>query len=175
MKISLSNRTLCTLLAFILVVVPHFARAATTVVTVGGGGNNFNPQFVTIRTGDTVQWTWAGNNHSATSGTPNSPNGIFDSGIHNAGFTFSFTFTTAGVYPYYCRVHGAMMTGTVTVVVATPTPTATATPTLTPTPTATSTPTTPTPDTQPYADAYFLAFFALPARYHRRERVDQYR
>src|SRR4051794_24747290 len=83
------------LLIFVLVLFPLLARAATTNVTVGQGGTNFNPRTVTIQGGDTVKWTWAGNNHSATSGNPNTPNGIFDSGIHNNGFTFSFTFPTA--------------------------------------------------------------------------------
>src|ERR1044071_7679286 len=112
----------------------HGARAATTNVTLGSGGTNYNPSSVTIHTGDTVLWTWASNNHSVTSGAPNVPNGIFDSQIHNAGFTFSYVFNTAGVFPYYCRVHGAMMTGSVTVLVAVPTPTPTASPTPTPTP-----------------------------------------
>src|SRR5215467_4976889 len=77
----------------------HLAGAATTIVTVGQGGTNYNPSSVTIQVGDTVRWTWAGNNHSATSGTPGNPNGIFDSGIHNSGFTYSFTFTSAGTFP----------------------------------------------------------------------------
>ena len=110
-----------------LILLPVLASAATTNVNVGQGGTNFNPSAVTIRVGDIVNWTWAGNNHSVTSGPPNNPNGIFDSGIRNNGFAFPVTFGTAGAYPYYCRVHGAMMTGTVTVVVATPTPVPTAT------------------------------------------------
>lgn len=135
---------------FLCLLLPTFARAATTNVTVGQGGANFSLSAVTIQIGDTVKWTWAGNNHSATSGTPNNPSGLFDSGVHNAGFTFSFTFNTAGSYPYYCRIHGAMMTGSVTVTAPTPTPTPTPAPTPTPTPTATPTPTpTPTPTSTP--------------------------
>ena len=90
---------LCGLLALSIVFLPHFARAATTTVNVGQGGTNFVPSSVTIRTGDTVQWNWVANNHSATSGSPGVPNGIFDSGIHNNGFTFSHTFATAGSFP----------------------------------------------------------------------------
>src|SRR6185437_3745831 len=121
-------RILFTLVAIVLGLDVDLAVATTTNVTVGQGGTNYNPSSVTIQVGDTVRWTWASNNHSATSGTPGSPNGIFDSGIHNSGFTYSFTFTSAGTYPYYCRVHGAMMTGTVTVTAPTPTPTPTPTP-----------------------------------------------
>ena len=90
---------------------PALAPAATTNVTVGQGGTVYSPSAVIIQTGDIVNWTWAGNNHSVTSGTPGNPNGIFDSAIHNSGFTFPVTFNTVGVFAYYCRVHGAMMTG----------------------------------------------------------------
>ena len=66
-----------------------FAHAATVTVQVGSGGNRFNPATQNIHTGDTVQWTWVASNHSTTSGTPGNPNGTWDSGIHNSGFTFS--------------------------------------------------------------------------------------
>src|SRR5882724_5989210 len=43
---------------------------AIVPVTVGGGnGFQFVPDTVNISVGDTVQWTWATNNHSVTSGT----------------------------------------------------------------------------------------------------------
>lgn len=138
------------LFALIALLLPTLARAATTNVTVGQGGTRFTPNTVSIVVGDTVTWTWAGNNHSATSGPPGTPSGVFDSGIKNSGAIYSFTFTSAGAYSYYCRVHGAMMTGTITVTAATPTPTPT--PTVAPTPTPTPSPTpTPTPTPTPFA------------------------
>src|SRR5205085_12448701 len=144
------------LLAFLALFLPALANAATRNITVGQGGANFNPNTITAQVGDTVLWTWAGNNHSATSEIPNTPNGTFDSGIRNSGATFSFIPTTAGSYPYYCRVHGAMMTGTIIVTAATPTPTLTPTPapsptppTPTPAPSATPVPPTPTPTPAP--------------------------
>lgn len=136
-----------TALALLALFLPLAAPAATTNVSVGTG-NAFSPRTVTIALGDTVTWTWVANNHSATSGTPGSPSGVFDSGIRNNGATFSFTFNTAGTFAYYCRVHGSMMTGTITVTAPTPTPTATRTPTPTPTPTAIQGP-TPTPTRTP--------------------------
>ena len=33
------------------------------------------------------------------------PDGIFNSGIHKAPFTYSFTFPNVGNFPYYCGVH----------------------------------------------------------------------
>ncbi len=117
--------------------VPLLVRAATTDVSVGpNGGITFAPSAVSIQLGDTVKWTWAGNSHSVTSGDASGRNGLFESGIQNIGFTFSFTPTSPGNYPYFCRVHGLMMAGTITVSASTATPT----PTITPTPTATPTP-----------------------------------
>ena len=92
---------------------------------VGLGGTTFSPSDVSISVGETVHWVWASSNHSVTSGTPGNPDGIFDSGIQNVPFSFSHTFPTIGDFPYYCRVHGSMMTGTVHVLGASPTPTAT--------------------------------------------------
>ncbi|HEV2200242.1 MAG TPA: multicopper oxidase domain-containing protein [Bryobacteraceae bacterium] len=90
----------------------------------GGGGPNtstvhivdfqFNPDPVTIKAGDTVKWVWDNSNHSTRSDT-----NIWDSGVQNAGATFSHTFPAAGNFPYYCAVHGgpggAGMHGTVVV------------------------------------------------------------
>jgi hypothetical protein len=61
---------------------------------------------------------------------------MFDSGTHNSGFTFSFTFPDAGTFNYFCMPHGLCcgMVGSVTVAAATPTPTPTPSPSPTPTP-----------------------------------------
>jgi plastocyanin len=102
------------------------ANGATVTVTVGpGGAFAFSPSSVTIHRGDSIQWVWADDHHSSTSGTPNAPNGLWDSGILNDGATFSHTFNTVGSFPYFCTPHGACcgMTGTVTVTNTTATPT----------------------------------------------------
>ena len=123
MKIPLPSRIQCGLLALSIVFLPHIARAATTIVQVGqGGARTFAPNSVSIQPGDTVEWDWVSGLHSATSGTPGSPDGTFDSGAHGVPFTYSYTFATPGSFPYYCTVHGAMMVGTVNVVAPTPTP-----------------------------------------------------
>jgi len=87
---------------------------------VGAGGLKFTPQNITIQPGDTVQWVWAFNGHSSTSGTPGHPDGMWDSGVQNAGFIFNHTFTTTGTVPYYCSVHGLCcgMVGSVIVTTA---------------------------------------------------------
>src|SRR6476659_480535 len=110
-------------------------RATTFPVDVAPSGDHrFSPVSVSIQQGDTVKWTWKGSGHSATSGTPGHPSGLFDSGINNSGHTFSHTFSDPGTISYYCIPHGAFgMTGSVIVAAATPTPTPT--PTVSPTPT----------------------------------------
>jgi plastocyanin len=97
----------------------------SATVDVGqGGGNTFMDQLsgnntTTIRAGGTVTWVWASGSHSTTSGTcpPTgecTPDGGWDSGI-GTGMTFSHTFATPGSFPYFCRVHEGMMSGTVVV------------------------------------------------------------
>jgi plastocyanin len=118
-------------IGLLLALCPCLASATTFTVTVGDGGFRFSPSSVTIQPGDTVQWTWSAGGHSSTSGSPGSPNGLWDSGIRNQGATFSHTFNTAGSFPYHCTPHGSCcgMIGTVTVSSPTPTPTPIPTPT----------------------------------------------
>jgi plastocyanin len=51
---------------------------------------------------------------TSTSGNCCSPDGLWDSGLLTSG-SFSRQFAQTGTFPYYCTVHGAMMTGTVVV------------------------------------------------------------
>jgi len=88
---------------------------AATTTNVNVGTIFFMPSTVQINTGDTVQWTWVGSPHSTTS--TSSPQ-LWDSGVQNAGFTFSHTFPSAGSFPYWCTVHTTLQTGTVNVQMA---------------------------------------------------------
>jgi plastocyanin len=81
---------------------PLAGRSATANVAVGQGGNVFVPVTTTINAGDTVLWTWAGNNHSTTSDTS-----IWDSSVHNKPNSFQLTFISSGSFPYHCTIHGA--------------------------------------------------------------------
>jgi plastocyanin len=92
------------------------ALGATVTVTVGNN-MSFDPGFVTINTGDTVKWVWNASHHTVTSGAPGNYSGMFNSGLQNAGGTFSYTFANAGAFDYYCIPHGEMgMVGNVKVV-----------------------------------------------------------
>jgi plastocyanin len=92
------------------------AFPATAAVTVGPGNTlTFSPATVDIAAGGTVTWTWAAANtmpHDVTSS--DQPPKFSPSPIQTSG-SFSHTFATAGSYPYFCTVHGQIMSGTVMV------------------------------------------------------------
>src|SRR3989339_2183551 len=61
-------------------------------------GNAFNPGNRTVSVGTTVTWT----NKDGIAHTVTSNTGAFGSGNMGNNATFSFTFSTAGSYPYHC-------------------------------------------------------------------------
>lgn len=80
----------------------------------GGIAEPFSPATFTVSlaSGGRVTWfngdtTW----HTVTSNT----SGQFDSGVLNAGDSWSFTFTQAGTYLYHCTPHVTTMWGKVVV------------------------------------------------------------
>ena len=77
--------------------------------------NFFAPSAVTVNVGDKITWTNNGvTPHTTTSGTScPAGNGIWNSGSLSSGQSFSFTFTQAGTFPYFCSNH--CFTGTVVV------------------------------------------------------------
>src|SRR5262249_15520911 len=148
------------LLASLAAALARSASAATFTVTVAPSfSNTFSPSSLTINVGDTVTWVWAGPGHSETSGDPCIAHRQRDSGVQNDPFSFSFTFTSAGTYPYFCTVHCISgMTGQIIVQEPTATPTATA-----PSPTPTTTPTASLPtSTVPAPTATVVAPGTVP-------------
>jgi plastocyanin len=79
--------------------------------------NSFDPPVLSVVVGRAVAWRHEGSSpHTVTSGSPTeSPGRIFDSGTLRNGQGFTFTFSEAGIYTYFCKVHGAMMSGTIQV------------------------------------------------------------
>ncbi len=69
----------------------------------------FQPEGLQVAAGTTVTWT---NHdaivHSVSQGTPDAPGTAFDSGLFDQDQTFSFTFTDAGEYTYFCMRHNFM-------------------------------------------------------------------
>ncbi len=90
------------------------AVAATTTVQVGqqNGGtaaiDQFNAASTTIAAGDTVHWAWFSNpfghqvvSYAQTGGVPNWQSAV----LTGAGQSFDHTFSTLGVFTYYCSIH----------------------------------------------------------------------
>ena len=92
--------------------------AATIQVLGPGGGNRFEPTQVTIQAGETVEWVWpAGSlDHNVV---PDGDDPATSGGLVDGPTEYSFTFTTAGTYDFYCNNHGfpggVGMSGTVIV------------------------------------------------------------
>jgi plastocyanin len=84
------------------------APAADTAVKIDNF--TFTSQRVTVKAGTTVTWTNQDDiPHTVTSATK-----AFRSKALDTDDKFSFTFTTAGVYEYFCSLH-PHMTGTIVV------------------------------------------------------------
>jgi plastocyanin len=71
---------------------------------------SFGPQRVTVKAGTTVTWT----NDDDIPHTVASSTKLFKSKALDTSDKFSFTFTTPGVYEYFCSIH-PHMTGTIVV------------------------------------------------------------
>jgi plastocyanin len=71
---------------------------------------SFGPQTLTVPVGTTVTWT----NRDDIPHTSVSTEDVFKSKVMDTDEKFSYTFTKAGTYPYYCTIH-PKMTGQVVV------------------------------------------------------------
>ena len=94
--------------------VPTPGGASTAVSIPTGaevlGNRAFSPDNLQIDAGTTVTWT----NTDSVSHTSTSNASGWDSGIIAPGRQFSFTYQTAGTFPYHCAIHPGMV-GTVVV------------------------------------------------------------
>jgi len=84
------------------------ARAADATVKIDNF--TFAPQQFTVKIGTTVAW----DNEDDTPHTVASSTKLFRSNALDTGDRFSFTFTTPGVYQYFCSLHPHMI-GTIVV------------------------------------------------------------
>jgi plastocyanin len=107
-----------------LVMIAILLLAGSTNVTAAAAANDqpaaasavkidnfsFGPQTITVPVGATVTWTNADDiPHTAVS-----TDGVFKSKVMDTDEKFSYTFTKAGTYAYYCTIH-PKMTGQVVV------------------------------------------------------------
>ncbi len=84
----------------------HFApaqqKAEATEVKIDNF--SFGPAALTVPAGTTVTWT----NHDDIPHTVVSTDGAFKSKVLDTDEKFSFTFSKAGTYPYFCSIHPKM-------------------------------------------------------------------
>jgi plastocyanin len=97
-----SQRWSAAVAAFVLLSAAAGSTHADTFM-VDANSDFYMPGTVTISVGDTVIWNVHGT-HTITSGADGMSDGLFDSGLQTGG-TFSYTFTQAGDYPYFCTLH----------------------------------------------------------------------
>jgi plastocyanin len=83
-------------------------KAETTEVKIDNF--SFGPGTLTVPVGTTVTWT----NRDDIPHTVVSTDGAFKSKVLDTDEKFSFTFSKAGTYPYFCSIH-PKMTGKVIV------------------------------------------------------------
>ena len=85
------------------------AEAHAETITVSIDNFTFSPAELKVKVADTITWT----NHAAI---PHAivPAGKFRSKTLDTADSFSFTFTAAGDYKYFCSLH-PHMTGTIKV------------------------------------------------------------
>ena len=69
------------------------------------GDQAFRPDDLTVAVGSTVTWT----NTDSVSHTSTSDAVGWNSGIVPPSGQFSFTFQTAGTFPYHCAIHPGMV------------------------------------------------------------------
>ena len=118
-----------TLAAFAFAGRTDAADADVTITDYSFTDNTSGTRVSTINAGEKVTWHWATSTHqhSATAGTCSQGGGAygegsctstgdFDSGLRSTGSNFSWTFPTAGTFPYFCMNHGTTgMLGSVVV------------------------------------------------------------
>jgi plastocyanin len=88
------------------------ASAVNTAVNTAVKIDNFvfGPQTLTVPVGTTVTWT----NSDDIPHTAVSTDGVFKSKVMDTDEKFSYTFSKAGTYSYYCTIH-PKMTGKIVV------------------------------------------------------------
>ncbi len=94
-----------------VVMAPFSIAEAPASAEVNISNFNFGPGGLEVKVGTTVTWT----NKDGMDHTVTADDGTFDSGALGRGGSFSFTFTEAGTFSYYCDFH-AGMTGEITVI-----------------------------------------------------------
>jgi len=122
---------LASLVLIVFTLSTHDATARNVYVGVGASGLNFNPQFLTITTGDTVTFYNLGGLHNvvADDGSFRCAHGCDNDGAGGSGnatsllWSATVVFTHPGKIGYFCEIHGSPglgMYGTISVLAPPP-------------------------------------------------------
>jgi plastocyanin len=98
------------LLAGMAVTTADAQQASAKTVEVKIDNFSFGPGDLKVAVGSTITWT----NRDDIPHTVVSTDGVFKSKVLDTDEKFSYTFTKAGTYPYFCSIH-PKMTGQVVV------------------------------------------------------------
>lgn len=80
-------------------------QPATPAAEVNIDNFSFGPDTLTVPVGATVTWK----NRDDIPHTVVSTDGVFKSKVRDTDETFSYTFSKAGAYPYFCSIHPKMV------------------------------------------------------------------
>ena len=98
------TKSTITLLLLLLPLLSGFAADQPKSPDVTIDNFSFAPAMLTIPVGTEVRWT----NHDDIPHTVVSTDSVFKSKVLDTDEKFSFTFTKAGTYPYFCSIHPKM-------------------------------------------------------------------
>ncbi|MEA2557800.1 MAG: hypothetical protein QOG88_1338 [Actinomycetota bacterium] len=79
--------------------------AVPSLIDVNAGDNWFNPNVILVARGGTVTWDFVGESHHTATDTTGME--LYDSGSLLTG-SYSYTFSAAGTYGFYCILHPQM-------------------------------------------------------------------
>src|SRR5437773_315381 len=97
-------------------------KSSATIHTVNVADFQFSPATISdVVVGDVIKWIWVSGTHTTTcdpdiESTNSLPAGAatWDASITSGSTTFQYTVTVAGVYNYFCNIHGTIMSGSFT-------------------------------------------------------------
>ena len=95
-----------TAIVLVAVVAPIRAQTAAPTVAISIDNFTFKPQTLTVKAGTTVTWT---NKDDIPHGIASASGAFAKSKALDTDDSFSFTFTTAGTFDYFCSLHPHMV------------------------------------------------------------------
>ena len=95
-----------------------FRATSTPQFRFDADGNLATPRdTVTIFVGESIRWQLVNGVHTLVSGVPGQPGqgSLFNVDLNSATPTFTFTYASEGVFPFFCSLHSSTMRGAVRV------------------------------------------------------------